>query len=269
MDTSTSTHPLNCKGKPNNTELHPRINASYHCNDTSSNRSYRHRRLWGYIQQLVRNQRSSKWGYNSLRHYLYSAYSRRSVSTGDCIKSSRYNRGNRDRQNYHNKLYYYIAVCLLTVSPVRAEDVYNTAAPESNVTGSVTNQAVQFQNNGAPSRQSYGQGVSCNGPTMTMSPFYMGNDTTPYDHEAYVKSNQWGAQLNFMVPLDWGTINRCKSIAKRQEEKLRLDYELVRALKCAEIQQKGFTFRPGSRVEHLCHDIVPIALVNKQITETP
>jgi len=145
--------------------------------------------------------------------------------------------------------------------------VYNTAAPESNVTGSVTNQAVQFQNNGAPSRQSYGQGVSCNGPTMTMSPFYMGNDTTPMDHEAYVKSNQWGAQLNFMIPLDWGTINRCKAIAKRQEEKLRLDYELVRALKCAEIQQKGFTFRPGSRVEHLCNDIVPIVLVNKQITE--
>ena len=104
---------------------------------------------------------------------------------------------------------------------------------------------------------------------MTMSPFYMGNDTIPMDDEAYVNSNQWGAQLNFMIPLDWGTVNRCKAIAKRQEEKLRLDYELVRALKCAEIQQKGFTFRPGSRVEHLCHDIVPIALVNKQITETP
>ena len=39
---------------------------------------------------------------------------------------------------------------------------------------------------------------------------------------------------------------------------MRLDYELVRALKCAELQQKGFTLRPGSRVEHMCHDIVPI-----------
>ena len=267
MDTSTSTHSLNCKGKPNNTELHSRINASYHSNNTSGSRSYRHRRLWGYIQQLVRNQRSTKWKYRRSTDDLHGTHSRGTVSTRDCDPSSRRSRTYRDRQNYHNKLYYYIAVCLLTVSPVRAEDVYNTAAPESNVTGSVTNQAVQFQNNGAPSRQSYGQGVSCNGPTMTMSPFYMGNDTTPYDHEAYVKSNQWGAQLNFMVPLDWSTINRCKAIAKRQEEKLRLDYELVRALKCAEIPQKGFTFRPGSRVEHLCHDIVPIALVNKQITE--
>ena len=267
MDTSTSTHSLNCKGKPNNTELHPRIDASYYSNDTSGSRSYRHRRLWGYIQQLVRNQRSTKWGYNRLQHYLRSTHSWGSVSTRGCVQSSRRDRDDRNRQNYHNKLHYYLAVCLLTVSPVNAEDVYNTAAPESNVTGSVTNQAVQFQNTGAPSRQNYGQGVSCNGPTMTMSPFYMCNDTTPYAHEAYVKSNQWGAQLNFMVPLDWSTIRRCKAIAKRQEEKLRLDYELVRALKCAEIQQKGFTFRPGSRVEHLCHDIVPIALVNKQITE--
>jgi len=94
----------------------------------------------------------------------------------------------------------------------------------------------------------------------------MGNDSVPYDYESYVKSNQWGAQLNFMVPLDWSTIDRCKSIAKRKEQKMQLDYELVRALKCAEIQQKGFTFRPGSRVEHMCHDIVPISQLTKQAT---
>ena len=81
-----------------------------------------------------------------------------------------------------------------------------------------------------------------------------------------MKSNNWGAQLNFMVPLDWGTVNRCKNIAKRQEEKLRLDYELVRALKCAELQQKGFTFRPGSRVEHMCNDVVPISQLTKTNT---
>jgi len=267
MDTSTSTYPFNSKGKSNHTKLHTRLNASHHSDNTSSNRGYRYRRLWRSLHVLVRDKCSPKWGYNRLQHYLHRAYSWGSISTRDCDQSSRSRRTHRNRQNYHNKLYYYLTVYLLTIgSPVKAEDVYNTAAPESNVTGSVTNQAVQFQNNGAPSRQSYGQGVVCNGPTMTLSPFYMGNDTTPMDYEAYVKSNQWGAQLNFMVPLDWGTVNRCKSIAKRQEEKLRLDYELVRALKCAEIQQKGFTFRPGSRVEHLCNDIVPIALVNKQTT---
>ena len=146
-------------------------------------------------------------------------------------------------------------------------EVYNNAAPTSTATGNVTNQAVQFQNSGSPSRQNYGGGIACNGPTMTLTPFYMGNDTIPYDNTSYVTSNNWGAQLNFMVPLDWGTINRCKAIAKRQEEKLRLDYELVRALKCAELQQKGFTFRPGSRVEHMCHDVVPIVTVLSQTTE--
>ena len=98
---------------------------------------------------------------------------------------------------------------------------------------------------------------------MTLTPFYMGNDSIPMKDDGYVTSNNWGMQLAFMVPLDGGMVERCKSIAKRQEEKLRLDYELVRALKCAELQQKGFTFRPGSRVEHLCNDVVPIALLTK------
>ena len=125
-------------------------------------------------------------------------------------------------------------------------------------TGNVTNQAVQFQNNGAPSRQQYGSAISCNGSTMTFSPFYMGNDTSPYDDEGYVISENWGFQINFSVPLNRDLTKQCQEIAKRQEEKMRLDYELVRALKCAELQQKGFTIYPGSRVAHMCQDIVPI-----------
>lgn len=86
----------------------------------------------------------------------------------------------------------------------------------------------------------------------------MGNDTVPYESNGYVKSNNWGAQLNFSVPLDLSMVELCKSIARKHEQKMRLDYELVRAIKCTEIMRKGFTFRPGSRVEHLCHDVVPI-----------
>ncbi len=132
-------------------------------------------------------------------------------------------------------------------------------------TGNVTNQAVQFQNNGAPSRQQYGPNISCNGATMTFSPFYMGNDTQPYDPEGYVENENWGFQLNFMVPLDGSLIERCKAIADRQQEKMRLDYELVRALKCAELQQKGFTLRPGSRVEHMCSDVIPISALTPNL----
>ena len=86
----------------------------------------------------------------------------------------------------------------------------------------------------------------------------MGNDTTPHDPEGYVISENWGFQVNFMIPLDKRGLEQCRRIAKRQEEKMQLDFELVRALKCAELQQRGFTIRPGTRVYHMCQDIVPI-----------
>ena len=137
-------------------------------------------------------------------------------------------------------------------------------------TGNVTNQAVQFQNNGAPSRQHYGAGVSCNGPTMTFSPFYMGNHVKPgipMDPGDYTKNENWGGQINFMVPLDRSIMERCKSIAARQEEKMQLNYELVRIDNCAKLQQKGFMLRPGTRVYHLCHDVIPIAAYQKEVQQ--
>ena len=130
-------------------------------------------------------------------------------------------------------------------------------------TGNVTNQAVQFQNNGAPSRQIIGPNISCNGATMTFSPFYMGNHTTPFDEhmtqQSYTVAENWGGQLNFMVPLDGSLVERCKAAADRQIAKMALDYELVRALKCAELMQKGFMLMPGSRVYHMCNDVIAIS----------
>ena len=105
---------------------------------------------------------------------------------------------------------------------------------------------------------------------MQFSPFYMGNDTIPFDNTGYVRSNNYGVQLNFAVPLDGSMIETCKAIARRHEQKMRLDYELVRAIKCTEIMKAGFTFRPGSRVEVLCHDIVPIvSLTNDRSSSKP
>ena len=183
-------------------------------------------------------------------------------------KSSRVSRAKRLHSKLHNKLYNYFALCLLSISPVLAEgDTNNNANPVAAATGNVTNSAVQFQNNGASSRQSYGPNITCNGSTMTFSPFYMGNHVNPYSADedtrdlypsSYQLNENWGFQVNFMVPLDKEGLRQCKEIAKRQEEKMRLDYELVRALKCAELQQKGFTIRPGTRVYHICSDIVPI-----------
>jgi len=138
--------------------------------------------------------------------------------------------------------------------------------PVAAATGNVTNQAVQFQNNGAPSRQHYGPNISCNGATMTFSPFYMGNHTKPWDIDedgmrpsSYTLAENWGGQINFMIPLDREGLNRCRSIAARQEEKMRLDYELVRVLKCAELQKKGFMLKPNTHVSDMCYDVIPIA----------
>ena len=86
----------------------------------------------------------------------------------------------------------------------------------------------------------------------------MGNDTEPQTEDGYVISENWGFQLNFSIPLNGDLTQQCQDIAARQEEKMQLDYELVRALKCAELMQKGFTIRPNTRVYHLCSDIVPI-----------
>merc|ERR1712097_33060 len=171
----------------------------------------------------------------------------------------------RNRSNYRNGIYYCLLISLLSVAPVFAEgDTNNSSNPVAAATGNVTNQAVQFQNNGAPSRQQYNIGNSCNGSTMTFSPFYMGNDTEPQTEDGYVISENRGFQINFSIPLNRDLTKQCERMAESQIQKNKLDFELVRALKCAELQRKGFTFRPETRVAHLCSDVVPIqSLLNK------
>ena len=210
---------------------------------------------------MVWHKRNSQRRHRKSGNNLLSIDSWRTVSTGDCDSVSGSDRRQSCHRNYSAGYKHYLLIGLLSIAtPALAEDprVQNTSNPVAAATGNVTNQAVQFQNNGAPSRQYFASSNSCNGATMQFSPFYMGNDTIPYEYTGYVRSNNFGVQLNFAVPLDGGMIETCKAIARKHEQKMRLDYELVRALKCTEIMRKGFTFRPGSRVEVLCHDIVPI-----------
>ena len=48
---------------------------------------------------------------------------------------------------------------------------------------------------------------------------------------------------------------------------MQLNYELVRIDNCAKLQQKGFMLRPGTRVYHLCHDVIPIAAYQKEVKQ--
>lgn len=213
---------------------------------------------------MVWNQRYTQWFNRRFNDNIFSHHCWRSISTRTCRQNGRNRRNNRHQRNHSTSFYYYFLVSLLTVvvdyvfvAPAYAEDpqVSNTSNPVAAATGNVTNQAVQFQNNGAPSRQYFAGNNSCNGTTMSFQPFYMGSEVHT---DSYQRTSNFGAQVSFSIPLDGGMVETCKQIARRHEQKMRLDYELVRALKCTEIMKAGFTFRPGSRVEVLCHDVVPI-----------
>ena len=217
---------------------------------------------------------SNLWRNSRLRFSLHYSYCRIRLLIRDRRESSKSSiRSTRNRSRNRHYLYYYIALCLLSVTPVRADqpEVQNTSNPVAAATGNVTNQAVQFQNNGAPSRQHFGPNISCNSGTVTFSPFYMGNHVTPFDdhmsQQSYTVSENWGAQLNFMIPLDGSIVERCKSIAARQEEKMRLNYELVRIDNCTKFMQRGFMLRPGTRVAKLCQDVIPISQWKKEIAK--
>ena len=170
MDSSLCTViPLRGKSKHSNTSLYTRLNECHHNYSSDCCRNSRTESLWRRTKQLVWNQYNSYfsllWRNNSLRRCIQSNYSRRRLSTRDRDQSSGCNnwfstvRNNRHSSSNNNKRYNYFLIGLLAVaSPAYAEgnETYNTSAPESTATGNVTNQAVQFQNNGAPSRQQMG-----------------------------------------------------------------------------------------------------------------
>ena len=257
------------KSRISHPQFHAGVDEQYNDNDSRDRRRNNYDNLWVCIKQM-------DWGkynpyislirrYSRLRFNIHPTYSWRSLRARNSNKSSESGIiSNRNRQRNRHYFYYGILVSLLSIAPVRAE-TDNVANPVAAATGNVTNQAVQFQNNGAPSRQHYGPHISCNGATMTFSPFYMGNHTKPWDIDedgmrpsSYTMAENWGGQINFMIPLDREGLDRCRSIAARQEEKMRLDYELVRVLKCAELQQKGFMLLPTSDIGHMCSDVIPI-----------
>ena len=98
---------------------------------------------------------------------------------------------NHTKRHKHNKyVLKLISVCLLgTASPTFASDIGGvsaTANPVANSSGSVTNQAIQVLQ-GPYITNTYGNGISCQGPTMNITPFLTGNIAVkrPYE-ETYM-----------------------------------------------------------------------------------
>ena len=139
----------------------------------------------------------------------------------------------------------------------------NIAGPSASATGSVVNQAVQVLQ-GPYAMNTYGGGVSCQGPTMSIAPFAFGNSNKSLDPETYQSfGGNAGLSLGFNFPLDGSLQEICKARAKveilRQQteaDKARLDFELVRLLKCGEAIKNGITFHPDSPYHRICADVV-------------
>jgi len=175
-----------------------------------------------------------------------------------------------DRSNYRNTIYYKLSICLyavsLYVSPAVAQTApsnTNIAGPTASATGNVTNQAVQVLQ-GPYAVNTYGAGVSCQGPTMSLSPFVMGNLNGDKDPETFQShSANAGFSMGFNFPLDGSLTELCKARARveitRQQaeaDKARLDFELVRLLKCGEALKAGVSFHPQSPYSKICSDVV-------------
>ena len=164
------------------------------------------------------------------------------------------------------------------------------ANPQATSTGSVTNQAVQVLQ-GPYVTNSYGGGVSCQGPTFNLTPFMTTSQGGSRPFESYADvdndpttgitingipgqertgqkdtfSNNFGLSATLSFPLDGGLQERCKSAAdtwtarqKAETDKSRLDFELVRLLKCGEAKKAGIFFIPSSPYAKICADVVVI-----------
>ncbi len=64
-----------------------------------------------------------------------------------------------------------------------------------------------------------------------------------------------------MVPIDKSEYKQCKEMAARYEQKMKLEFEITREHKCADLMKKVFMYRPGSTNYKMCQDIVPIVKV--------
>lgn len=140
-------------------------------------------------------------------------------------------------------------------SPVSADGTSVAANPQASISGSVANQAVQI-NQGSLSTQSFGGNHFCNGPVISITPYYMKTETFT---SVYTSNRNFGGQVSLSAPLDGGAVELCKAMAKQKLEKSRLDYELVRIKECINIHKSGYTIHKSSPFYLICADVLVVS----------
>jgi len=174
-----------------------------------------------------------------------------------------------DRSNNYTRFYNKFYICLYSIIfagsafAQQAPSNTNIAGPSASATGNVTNQAVQVLQ-GPYAMNTYGNGVACQGATFSLSPFMLKSGNASEDPESFDSgSHNWGISAGINIPLDGGLMELCKERArteitrqKAEADKARLDFELVRLLKCGEALKAGISFSPISPYAKVCEDIV-------------
>ena len=128
---------------------------------------------------------------------LHSGNTRRSLSIYRKLFWPRSFKSHNNTENHHypkrhkhdKHVLKLISLCLTvgTATPSFATDVGGvsaTANPVANSSGSVTNQAIQVLQ-GPYITNTYGNGISCQGPTMNVTPFLTGNIAMKRPYESY------------------------------------------------------------------------------------
>ena len=245
----------------NCTGLYSRLDEQHDNHRTDSHRDDCHRKIRRRVQQHHRSQRDSECSYRSNRYDLLDEHRRHKLAARNRHSSSRCDRNPRHRAHDRNFIYNNLVKCLLSViflncSPVFAQNDGTTviANPQASSTGSVTNSAVQI-NQGSYSTQGLGTGHYCNSGTVVFTPFYLGAGF----HPEYTRSENYGAQISFAIPIDGSSQEICKELGRKKIQQKRIDILLTRIRECTAMYEKGYMIRPNSPYSAICDDVVPIA----------
>jgi len=230
----------------------------------------------------------SRFNNSSERH---NSKRRGSISNANQLSRTRtcerykYNSNHSSRKR--NRNYVYILSIILALNPLKVlANTSQTAAPVANSSGSVTNMAIQSLQGNMIQNQ-YGNGIVCQGPMLTASPFLTDSFQQQLPHEYWYKSPvydddgtilyyqdvrtgqkdsaslNWGFSITFSMPLDNSLQKRCKRAADAQiaiQEQVLKDKELswhvARLKECGQLKLTGIEFAKGSVFYSLCEDVL-------------
>ena len=216
---------------------------------------------------------------------------RGSVSNESGLSRARFIKYNKHNSNHsgrkRNRNYLYILSIIFVLNPLKVlANTSQTAAPVANSSGSVTNMAIQSLQGNMIQNQ-YGNGIVCQGPMLTASPFLTDSfqqqfpkehwydspvysDTGDLLYHQRVRTGQkdsaslnWGFSITFSMPLDNSLQKRCKRAADAQigiQEQILKDKELswhvARLKECGALKKSGIEFAKNSVFYSLCEDVL-------------